>query len=69
MKPTTYENWKHCITISCGIPLTQDYLENRLTEMNDSRNYQTQKFKKTWGDNHHFQVMRWFERARKELSY
>jgi len=68
MKLSTYEDWKHCITVSCGIPLTLDYVEKRIDELKDPNDFGTQKFKKTWGDEHREQIISWFEKAKAELS-
>ena len=28
--PTNYAEWRECITVHCGIPLTPDYITERL---------------------------------------
>lgn len=61
-----YEDWKHCISVLCGIPLTMPYIEKRLTALRDSADYTTQKFVATWGDQHRLRVIRWFEQAQQE---
>lgn len=66
--PTTYEDWKHCITVKCNIPLTQSYVAERLTALNDHSDYHTQKFIDRWGAAHHAQTVAWFEQAAKELA-
>ena len=68
MELNTYEDWKHCITEKCGIPLTLDYIENRIMCLNDSNNYHTQKFIKVWGEAHLHRVINWFEQAKYEIS-
>lgn len=68
MKPTTFEDWKACITVTCGIPLTPDYVEQRLIALKDAKDYHTQKLKNMWGEEHHTQLINWFERAREEFS-
>ena len=40
----TYGDWKHCITVLCGIPLTGPYIEQRLTALRNAANNTTQKF-------------------------
>lgn len=65
---TTYNDWKHCITVSCGISLTLTYVEQRLTALRDPADYGTQKFKATWGEAHLERVMGWFEQAGRELQ-
>ncbi|MEM7044839.1 MAG: hypothetical protein AAF543_18680 [Pseudomonadota bacterium] len=68
MTPGTYEQWRHCIEVQCGIRLTSDYVEQRLSALRDSRDYQTQRFQEMWGEPHLRQVINWFERAREELE-
>jgi len=69
MKLTTYEEWKHCITVLCGIPLTTDYINKRIGELKDRNDYGTKKFIDTWGDAHLDQVMGWFEKAKVEIGH
>jgi len=64
MKLSTYEDWKYCITVSCGIPLTSDYIEKRIARLRDPSDYHTQQFVKTYGDEHLRRVTGWFEKAR-----
>lgn len=66
--PKSYEDWKHCITVKCDIPLTQSYVAARLEELKDRNQFQTQKFIDHWGEAHHAQTVAWFEQAAKELA-
>lgn len=68
MKLSTYEDWKYCITVSCKIPLTPEYIESRIAELNDRKNYQTKKFIDTWGETHFLRTIGWFEQARQEFK-
>ncbi|MEP1229506.1 MAG: hypothetical protein ABJG88_02405 [Litorimonas sp.] len=68
MKPSNYDDWKNCITVSCGIALAADYIRQRISDLEDPSNYHTQKFKKTWGETYLETVIGWFERARTETS-
>lgn len=68
MKPTTFDDWKTCITVTCGIPLTPKYVEQRLVALKDEKDYNTQKLKNMWGDEHYTNVVNWFDRARAEFS-
>lgn len=63
---TTYEEWKHCITVLCAIPLTKDYIAQRLAALRDTNDYTTQRFVETWGEDHLKQVINWFETAEGE---
>ena len=69
MRPLrTYDDWKHCITEICKVPLTPDFVAMRLTELRDTGNYNTQKFVGSWGEEHRKRVIAWFEQAEIELS-
>ena len=63
----TYDDWKHCITMLCGIPLTLDYVEQRLAALRNPADNGTQRFIATWGEVHLARVIRWFEQAEREL--
>ena len=63
MIPTTYEQWVECITIKCQIPLTKDYIQQRLKSLNDASITETIKFKSLYGDEHLIRIIEWFERA------
>ena len=64
----TYEDWKHCITQLCGIPLTGPYIEERLTALRDPADVMTQKFVEMWGEQHRLRVIGWFEQAQQEMA-
>ena len=66
--PQNYEEWKHCITVKCEIPLTPSYVAERLEALNDRKQHHTQKFIARWGEAHHAKTIAWFEQAAKELS-
>jgi len=63
----TYDDWKHCITVDCGIPLTLAYVEQRLAALRNPAEYGTQRFIATWGEVHLARVIGWFEQAEREL--
>ena len=64
----TYDDWKHCITVLCRMPLTLDYVEQRLAALRDPADHRTQKFIATWGEAHLARVIGWFEQAERELQ-
>ena len=51
--PKTYDEWKYCITVKCGIALTQDYINERLSALSTVNDYSTEKFIEMWGPEHH----------------
>ncbi len=64
----TYDDWKHCITVHCRIPLTLAYVEQRLAALRDPSEYGTQRFIEIWGEAHLARVIGWFEQAERELQ-
>ena len=66
MKLATYDDWKHCITVECGIPLTPDYIDQRLAALKDPGDHHTQKFTSEYGVEHLAKVIGWFESAKKD---
>ena len=66
--PRTYDDWKHCITVSCGIPLTPHFVQERITALADAENHHTRKFIERWGEAHRDRTLAWFRQAADELS-
>lgn len=64
----TYEDWKHCITVLCGIPLTRSFIEQRLAALRDPQDHGTRTFIDTWGTPHHRKVVEWFEQSLRERT-
>ncbi|MEM9330742.1 MAG: hypothetical protein AAGA53_05420 [Pseudomonadota bacterium] len=61
--PRTYKEWEHCITVECGIPLSAEYIADRIQALENMRDDKTQRFIKRWGEAHHAQVLSWFREA------
>ncbi|MEM0945960.1 MAG: hypothetical protein AAGK37_01030 [Pseudomonadota bacterium] len=66
--PDTYESWKHCITVKCGIPLTPGYVQERIATLTNESDFQTQRFIERWGAAHHARTLAWFKQAAEELG-
>ena len=66
--PTSYEEWEHCITVECKIPLTLEFVEQRIKSLQDNGDFYTQKFIGSWGEAHHAKTLSWFQEAQKRLS-
>lgn len=66
--PETYDHWRHCITVECGIPLTSEFVAQRLGVWMDEESEQTVRFRRLYGDAHWLKVIGWFERAKSELG-
>lgn len=65
--PATYQEWRECITIRCGLPLTRDFIERRLRELRSDHST-TLKFRELYGVPYTSQVIAWFEQALAEAS-
>jgi len=63
--PNTYEEWRHCIIVECGLELTPDYISERISALQNNGDYYTQQFVKLYGQEHHQKVLAWFAQAQK----
>ncbi|MEM7076885.1 MAG: hypothetical protein AAGA28_05410 [Pseudomonadota bacterium] len=66
--PRTYEEWEHCITVECGIPLTAEYVAQRIDALQDTGDFHTRKFLDQYGEAHLARTLGWFREAEKRLS-
>ena len=66
--PLSYEQWKHCIIVECGIPLTATFVDERIAAMSDVKNEYTRQFLNCYGKNHYDNTMRWLMQAKETLS-
>jgi len=64
--PSSFLEWRDCITVKCRIALTLEYVESRLRELRDSGHPKTREFTALYGDNYTQQVITWFEQASRE---
>jgi len=64
--PATYAEWRHCITVSCGLKLTRSYIEQRLDLLRDENDAQTNRFIALYGREHHQRVVNWFYKTQME---
>ncbi|MGY6587653.1 MAG: hypothetical protein ACXIUB_05125 [Wenzhouxiangella sp.] len=60
--PGNYEAWKHCIEHWCEIPLTAEFVEQRLAALNNPKDEHTAKLIDAYGAGHHQQLLAWFQR-------
>ena len=66
--PENYEQWRHCITVACGIPLTRSFVSQRLAVWRDESSEETLRFRRLYGDAYWQSVVSWFERAEDDLK-
>ena len=48
--PRHYDSWKRCITVKCGIPLTRQYVEDRIKTLSDQNSAERKKFIDLYGE-------------------
>jgi hypothetical protein len=63
----TYEDWRRCIEVECGLTLAPDFIAARIAELSDVNNYKTRRFVETWGEPHRQQVVAWFQEAAQRI--
>jgi hypothetical protein len=66
--PTDYAEWHECITIKFGIPLSLEYITERLAALSQSETEETIRFRRLCGDQHWRDVIHWFRQAKHDLS-
>lgn len=66
--PTTYAQWKHCITVKCGIQLTRPYVTARIATLSEQNSAENRSFRSLYGEQHYQSVKRWFAQALEELD-
>ncbi|MFL0807951.1 MAG: hypothetical protein K6L60_11760 [Oceanobacter sp.] len=65
--PENYDEWHYCITVECGLALTPEYISERISSLNDDKDYYTQQFVKLYGREYLNRVLGWFQQAQQPL--
>ncbi|HVW51941.1 MAG TPA: hypothetical protein VHC91_16375 [Trinickia sp.] len=66
MIPLTYDQWRHCITVECGLALTPAFIAEGLAVWRNAQSEETSRFRRLYGDQHWNAVTAWFEQAGRE---
>jgi hypothetical protein len=64
--PSDYASWRYCIEVKCGLALKPGFLQARIAVLSDSRQEETQRFARLFGDAHLNRVLGWFQQAAAE---
>lgn len=64
--PQTYAQWRHCITVECGLVLDPAFIGQRLLVWRNEGAQETERFRRLYGDAHWQRVIQWFEQAAAE---
>jgi len=62
----TFSEWRHALTVRCGIHLTPEYARERIAALENPKDRHTAEFVKCYGDSYRLQVIAWFEQATAE---
>lgn len=68
MNLTNYQEWRECIEVHCGIPLTPKFIDERLKELKDGSHAKTREFERLYGTDHLQMTIAWFEQAGKDAA-
>lgn len=66
--PGNFQAWRHCIEYWCGIPLTREFIEQRLEALAQPEQEHTRRFIECYGQVHYDRVYTWFRQALAELE-
>lgn len=64
--PQTFEEWRHCIVVECGLELTAEFIDKRITCLQKTSEYHTQEFIRLYGQQHHQRVLSWFSQVQEK---
>lgn len=65
--PRSYSEWRTCIEVHCRIPLTVEFVDQRLRELDDGSLLSTEQLLRHYGQAHVEQLREWFRKARGDL--
>ncbi|MBX2847095.1 MAG: hypothetical protein KTR16_02150 [Acidiferrobacterales bacterium] len=65
--PNTYEEWRHCIVVECGLELNKRFIEKRISALEDKSQHYTEQFIRRYGEQHYSQVLGWFRLSMQQL--
>lgn len=66
--PHSFEEWKYCIEIKCGIALTDAYVESRISALQDFNSKEVKDFVRLYGAAHLEKILSFFRRSQSELK-
>lgn len=67
--PQVYQEWRHCITLTCGQELNNAFIAKRIQALENRSDYMTKRFIELYGEAHRKRTLEWFVRAEKELEH
>lgn len=61
--PATYDQWVHCITVKCRIPLTAEFARARIAILGNATSPESVRFVRLYGESHRERVLEWYQRV------
>ena len=56
--PQTFDEWRQCIVVDCGLELSERFIEQRISSLQDMSEHYTQQFVRKYGPEHHQRCIR-----------
>lgn len=66
--PETYEQWRYCIEVLGENRLTNSYLDQRLSILENKNHEECRRFASIYGEEHLQRTVDWFRRAKCDLK-
>ena len=63
MIPQSFDEWKKCITVNCGIALSAEFVEKRISVLSNPNHPSTKQFVRLYGEQYRNIVVHWFKRV------
>lgn len=64
--PGSYKSWRYCIEVKCGVPLTPEFIQERVSVLSDPNHQESRRFSELYGETYRNQVLSWFRYAANE---
>lgn len=62
--PQNYTEWRYCITVTCGLELTSEFIDKRITALENVSDFKTKQYIELYGSQYHQLVLSWFSKAK-----
>lgn len=69
MIPQDFDEWRDCIEHRCKVPLTAEFIAQRIAIFSDRDREETRRFAALYGDSHLARVLGWFRDAQRALTH
>lgn len=67
--PQSLKEWRYCIEVLCGTPLTESFVESRIRQLTQLEDKLDRRFLELYGEEHRQQVLTWYRQVQSEGSF